>query len=169
MKKIFFIVITLVSLQSFSQQAKYGNITGKGEYQSYISKDGTLFNVGDKITIGSPSKTNQFSFIYIGNGILTPITFIGAAWSNTEVTLKKINILGNEDSGYEVLVKANNGGAMLNILLEKAINGGEIVTASKISDEALSELKKAKDKLDLGLITQEKYDSIKSKLSKLIK
>ena len=37
------------------------------------------------------------------------------------------------------------------------------------SDEALNELKKAKDKLDLGLITQEEYDKLKEELSKLIK
>jgi hypothetical protein len=37
------------------------------------------------------------------------------------------------------------------------------------SDEALTELKRDKDKLDLGLITQEKYDSLKTELSKYIK
>jgi predicted Zn-dependent peptidase len=37
------------------------------------------------------------------------------------------------------------------------------------SDEALSELKKCKDKLELGLITQEEFDSKKSELSKSIK
>jgi hypothetical protein len=34
---------------------------------------------------------------------------------------------------------------------------------------ALAELKKAKDKLDLGLITQEDYDKLKAELSKYIK
>jgi len=37
------------------------------------------------------------------------------------------------------------------------------------SDEALFELKKAKDKLDLGLITQAKYDSLKTEYAKIIK
>jgi hypothetical protein len=37
------------------------------------------------------------------------------------------------------------------------------------SDEALSELKKAKDKLDLGIITQAKYDSLKVEYTKYIK
>jgi hypothetical protein len=37
------------------------------------------------------------------------------------------------------------------------------------SDDALAELKKAKDKLDLGLITQEDYDKLKAELSKYIK
>lgn len=37
------------------------------------------------------------------------------------------------------------------------------------SEEALTELKKLKDKLDLGLITQEDYDKKKEELSKFIK
>jgi hypothetical protein len=37
------------------------------------------------------------------------------------------------------------------------------------SDEALSELKKAKDKLDLGIITQEEYDLKKAELTPFIK
>lgn len=37
------------------------------------------------------------------------------------------------------------------------------------SDEALAELKKTKDKLDLGIITQEQYDTKKSELLKYIK
>ncbi|MCX6311222.1 MAG: DUF4468 domain-containing protein [Bacteroidetes bacterium] len=37
------------------------------------------------------------------------------------------------------------------------------------SDEALTELKRCKDKLDLGLITQEEYDKKKAELGKFIK
>jgi hypothetical protein len=37
------------------------------------------------------------------------------------------------------------------------------------SDEALAELKKAKDKLDLGLINQEQFEEIKTELKKYIK
>jgi hypothetical protein len=33
------------------------------------------------------------------------------------------------------------------------------------SDDALAQLKKAKDKLDLGIIKQEEYDKIKAELS----
>jgi predicted Zn-dependent protease len=36
-------------------------------------------------------------------------------------------------------------------------------------DKAMVELKKAKDKLDLGVITQEEYDKIKLELLKYIK
>ena len=37
------------------------------------------------------------------------------------------------------------------------------------AEQALAELKKAKDKLDLGLITQQQFDSLKVVLSKIIK
>lgn len=57
----------------------------------------------------------------------------------------------------------------LTILIENAIETGELISSVLSSDQALAELKKAKDKLELGLYTQEKYDSIKIELSKIIK
>jgi hypothetical protein len=44
----------------------------------------------------------------------------------------------------------------------------DIFTESE-SDKAMMELKLAKDKLDLGVITQEEYDKIKVELLKYIK
>jgi predicted Zn-dependent peptidase len=55
------------------------------------------------------------------------------------------------------------------IQFENALSTGEIKGTGKTSDEALAELKKAKDKLDLGIITQEEYDKIKSDLLPFIK
>ncbi len=43
------------------------------------------------------------------------------------------------------------------------------ITTGMTSDEALAELKKTKDKLDLGLITQEEYDKKKAELTPFIK
>ena len=44
------------------------------------------------------------------------------------------------------------------------------ITSTEISsDEALAQLKKAKDKLDLGLITQDEFDKIKAELTPFIK
>ena len=55
------------------------------------------------------------------------------------------------------------------IQLENALESGEIKRLGMTSEEALIELKRNKDKLDLGLINQEKYDSLKSVLVKYIK
>jgi hypothetical protein len=54
------------------------------------------------------------------------------------------------------------------ISIEKAIEVGEVVTDGYSSDKALAELKKAKDKLDLGLITIEEFEALKAELSKYI-
>jgi len=53
--------------------------------------------------------------------------------------------------------------------IEDAIPVGEVTSFGLSSDEALTELKKAKDKLDLGLISQEEYDKIKAELTPFIK
>lgn len=42
------------------------------------------------------------------------------------------------------------------------------ITNQKTSDEALSELKRAKDKFDLELITKEEYEKVKEELRKFI-
>lgn len=46
---------------------------------------------------------------------------------------------------------------------------GEVKGYGKTSDEALAELKKAKDKLNLGLISQDEYDKVKAELVPFIK
>jgi hypothetical protein len=53
--------------------------------------------------------------------------------------------------------------------IEDAITVGEVKSFGMSSDEALAALKKAKDKLDLGLISQEEYDKIKAELTPFIK
>jgi hypothetical protein len=55
------------------------------------------------------------------------------------------------------------------IQFENTLSNGEIKGTGMTSDEALEKLKKAKDKLDLGLITQEEYDKIKTELTPFIK
>jgi hypothetical protein len=53
--------------------------------------------------------------------------------------------------------------------MEEAMASGEVKTKGMTSDEAMSQLKKGKDKLDLGIITQEEFDKMKEELVKYIK
>ncbi len=55
------------------------------------------------------------------------------------------------------------------IQFENAITTGEIKGTGLTSDEALAELKKAKDKLELGIITQEECNQKKAELQPFIK
>ena len=55
------------------------------------------------------------------------------------------------------------------IQFENALQSGEIKGYGMSSDDALKELKKEKDKLDLGLITEEESNKRKEELMKYIK
>ena len=179
MKKLLLItVIVLTSLISFSQdkkEIKYSELIegSKGSYDSYTSKDGLIFNVGDKIKIGKPSNGSYFNYVQdYPNGALNGIAPASASLGGTETKIKKISVFGNKRQGYQVWLSCKGACGLcgdIRIQLENAISNFEIRTNQKTSDEALVELKKAKDKLDLGLITQQKFDSLKMELSKYIK
>ncbi len=169
------VMTTTVAAYAQDGEIKYTDLTNlqsrSGEYSSYIAKDGSVYNVGDRLTIGLPSSNNMFAFIWEGDGILITPTNVGAVLSGNETEIKRIYIGGNKRSGFQVWfrTKGLTGLANYSIQIEKAIETGEIKSFGMSSDEALAELKKAKDKLDLGLIDQQKYDSLKVALSQYIK
>ena len=107
----------------------------------------------------------------MGDGILTQLEPLPAAQSGSETEIKKIFVAGNKRAGYSVTMRTKGVIGILNytIQFENALATGEIKGSGMTSDEALSELKKAKDKLDLGIITQEEYDLKKAELTPFIK
>lgn len=173
------IVIILTSTLSTLAQGneiRYSDLStqtkSKADYTSYVSKDGAVYKIGDKLRIGMPSSGKTFTFIWEGDGIIIPFTNIGANMSGLETEILKIATGGNKRTGFLVEVRTKsgaNGLSNLSIQLENAIAAGEIKSFGMTSDEALAELKKAKDKLDLGLITQHTFDSLKVVFSKYIK
>ena len=175
MKQIF-TAITLLFLGTntiYAQQIKYTDLSTatRGEYTSYVASNGAVYNVGDKVKIGIASGNTQFIFITQGDGILLPVSYLPASLSGTETDILKIWVVGNKRTGYSVNFKVKGITALANytIQFENAFAKGEIKGFGKSSDEALAELKKAKDKLDLGLINQDEYDKIKSELVQYIK
>lgn len=169
------LVFVMLSLNLFSQELKYNDLSGserpKGEFTSYVSKDGAVYKIGDRIKIGVPSSNKTFAYINQGDGMIIPITQLTAAASGQETEIKRISIMGTKRSGFYVSVRSKGitGIANYSIQLENAIATGEVKSFGMTSDEALSALKKAKDKLDLGIITQAKYDSLKVEYTKFIK
>lgn len=167
------ILFVFLSSNLFSQELNYSDLSSterpKGNFTSYMSKSGAMYKVGDKLKIGVPSSEKTFAFIQVVNVLLQafPLSVTG---SGKEAEIKSFMVQGTKRSGYSVLVRSKGTTAIdnYNIQLENAIETGEIKSFGMTSDEALSELKKAKDKLDLGLITQVKYDSLKLELAKFI-
>jgi hypothetical protein len=173
MKKILMVAITLIaSVSLFAQELKFSDLStdlNSKQYESYISKDGTVFKIGGKVKIGLPS--NQSNFAYIQHiDPLAGISVVGANYSNSEVEIKKITVGGSLKKGYKVWIITNGGVALAKLYfdIETAIQTKEVKGEGLSSDDALATLKKAKDKLELGLITQEEFNKLRTELSKYI-
>ena len=176
LKNLYLIIsLSIISFVSNGQEVKYDDIqTGlitKGQFESYVSKDGSIYKVGDKIQFGNPSGTNGKFVIIQKMDITGTLYIVGAEAINTSAEIKKIRVGGTSRSGYKVSFQTKGMTGVDNYFLniEDAITVGEVKSFGMSSDEALTALKKAKDKLDLGLITQEEYDKIKAELTPFIK
>ena len=173
MKKVFLLIV-LTAQFGFGQEIKHSDLattTSRGEFTSYLGSDGGVYKIGDRIKIGVPSSNKTFAYITEGDGIMLPITNLTASATGQETEIKKIFVVGNKRAGYSVSfrTKGITGLSNYTIQFENALSTGEIKGYGMTSDEALSELKKAKDKLELGLINQEQFEEIKLELKKYIK
>lgn len=169
------IMLTSIAMSANCQEVKYtdlqnGTIT-KGQFESYVAKDVSVYKVGDKIQFGSPSGTNGKFVIIQKMDIMGTVYIVGPEAINTSAEIKKIKIIGTSRAGYKANFQTKGMTGVDNYFLniEDAIAVGEIQSFGMTSDEALEALKKAKDKLDLGLISQEEFDKIKAELTPFIK
>jgi hypothetical protein len=157
----------------FCQEIKFADLASaqRGEFTSYLGSDGAVYKIGDRVKIGVPSSNKTFAFITECDGFIMPITNLNASSRGTETEIKKIFVVGNKRVGYSVSfrTKGLTGLSNYTIQFENALSTGEVKGFGFSSDDALAQLKKGKDKLDLGLITQEEYDKLKSELIKYSK
>lgn len=143
--------------------------------ETYISKDGTKYTIGDTLKMGSPSGVNG-TWVYVqGVTWMGDIVPVPTNAVNTNTVIKKLYVGGTKKQGFKVsiLTKGNGMGTNYSFFIEDAIASGEVVDpkagSRMTSDKALEALKKEKDKLDLGLISQEEYELRKAELTKFIK
>lgn len=178
MKKIIVSIVALVIGGSvFSQELvlKQADLSSetrpKGIFTSYESLDGTVYKIGDEVTIGVPSSNKTFAFITEGDGVILPITPLLVNASGQKVEIKHFYVYGSKRTGFyaSFRCKGITGLSNYSIQFENAVSVGEVKSSGMTSDEALAELKKAKDKLDLEVITKEEYENIKAELIKYIK
>lgn len=154
-----------------AQVAKFGEIERGGDYQSYIAQDGTQYNIGDKLKIGMPQGGNRvFSFVlqsqFMADSIPCPAECAGLEYEIIGFRA------GGRRQGFRVWARMKGEGrfnAALSVNFENALQSGELIGYGYTSDQALQELRKAKDMLELELITQEEYDRKKEELSKYIR
>lgn len=174
--RILLIGAILITNLITAQQIKFEDIKLggdiKGQYTSYLCSDGFEYKIGDTIYFGKPSGLNGYFQQIVSMdiaGTTYPVNY--AAVMNRGFEIKKIKVWGTKKLGLKVNFQTKGMSSVDNYFfnIEDAIQVGEIEPKGMTSDKALNELKKAKEKLDLGLITQEDYDKLKIELSKYIK
>lgn len=184
LKRIFFTSLTIIiGVISNAQTLTYEQVKNctnpkkelEKKYEAYTASDKHTYHVGDDIVIGSPSSNKTFAFftseLGMANAILGGgVVPIGVQYSGCKMKIKSIKVGGSKKIGTHVSVRAylqGLGGVI--IQFENALQSGEIDGFGISSDKALEELKKEKDKLDLGLITEEEFNKRKEELTKYIK
>lgn len=198
MKKLVVIVALLLGNVVFGQrsltsvEAKDIEIT-KGfrngdEILEFTLEDGNVIKKGSEFIIGTPLNPTTFTYsrIYVGyynllSEILSPSIVLNSSFKGTKVvveTLKVNRIKLTRKS--ELIILAYVLDPTLSsffserrrtiIDLELALSTGEVVNPNQkmTREEAIVKLKESKDLLDLGLLTQEEYNKIKTELTPII-
>jgi hypothetical protein len=178
-KLLLFAIALIVSVSSFAQkQMTHEQLKSftKGSmeiitFDSYLASDGYTYKVGDTLKIGMPSSNKTFAFITEGSAIHAPV-LASVSSSGTNTIIKKIYVNGNNRMGYRMTIvgKGVCGTCpQYYINMEEAMASGEVKTKGITSADAMTQLKAGKDKLDLGIITQEEFDKLRAELVKYIK
>ena len=179
MKKLFLCVLVALTTNTFAQTLTHEMLINSTdpknellkEYEAYTASDGHTYKVGDDIVIGVPSSNKFCAYLtselaMFGGGP----TGVAAAWSGYKMKIKTIGVDRNKKRGATVAMRcylAGLGGVI--VKFENALTTGEIVSQGMTRDQALQEIKKAKDMLDLEIITQHEFDSIKAECLPFIK
>ena len=153
MKKIYLILTLLFSVCTFSQNY-------------YETKSGHVFKVGDTIRLGQP--------VTISSGLLLPTTghwetlfseenenIQNMNFINKKAVISKIDLTGDAKLHFKLF------GKKLNILIDDGVSLGEIAitnTNIKNSLDKYDLIKKLQSLLNTGAITQEEFQSEKTKL-----
>ena len=162
--------LTLMLLFSISAIAE--------QVDSYKASNGKTYQSGDVIKLGRGSAQNGW-FVYLSTGgwafaanggVTTPQ--LDQSFTGTNVTVKKIKSVG---SSSKIIFTVGAGGlSNYSLDIENAIATCEIADCKKdaipvtivSSPSKFDELKKLKELLDTGAITEEEYKAEKEKLLK---
>jgi hypothetical protein len=151
----------------------------KAQITEIVAIDSIKYKIGDKIKMGKamnglPEFSHMFQWSKDDVGTLQKVT--SPSYDSIEIVSIKENTKIKDD--YNVRCKrviSSDFYITYSITFNKAIESGEIVSKNSkyfvapTSEQALEQIKKAKEKLDLGLITKDEYDKKVNELKKYIK
>jgi len=198
MKKIIVISVLLVSNVVFGQrsltssEAKDLEITSGfrngDEILEFTLEDGNVIKKGSEFIIGTPLNPTTFTYtrIYVGyynlfSELLSPSIVLNSSFKGTKVVVETLKVNRQKLKRkselmilayvYDPAMSSLFGEKRRTIIdLELALSTGEVVNPNQkmTREQAIGKLKESKDLLDLGLLTQEEYDKIKSELTPII-
>ena len=167
------------------------------KFSSIKLEDGSILKVGDIVTLGRPSglntskqlnsgllssnvtTTNSFQYILLGRiglSAMAGMQYLPQSLQGSKVTIKEIkashtSIVGSRNSPLTYWLILDYGPGVATLLnVSAAITNGEFINpnAAMTRDQAISKLKEQKDLLDLGMITKEEFEKIKSELTPIV-
>jgi len=198
MKKIILIITLLVGNVVFGQrsltssEAKDLEITSGfrngDEILEFTLEDGNIVKKGSEFIIGTPLNPTTFTYtrIYVGyynlfSEILSPSITLNSSFKGTKVVVETLKVNRQKLKRkselmilayvYDPAMSSLFGEKRRTIIdLELALSTGEVVNPNQkmTREQAIVKLKESKDLLDLGLLSQEEYDKIKSELTPII-
>ena len=114
--------IFFFSGEMLAQNADHSNLS-KGTFQSYTTKDGNTYRIGQQVEIGLPSSDNGFNWIS-QNGQKAANFLAGKT-----ITISKLKTYGNKKQGFKMYAHFKGYGLPVLIDLEVAERTGEIIVA----------------------------------------
>lgn len=145
------------------------------ECDVYVAKDGHSYKVGDTLKVGRPSTNKTFGFLWSGSVAAALAgqepTPLPVTYSGNNAIIKKLQVGGTKRAGFKMSVVAKGMCAMCgNIFIdfEQALETGEIQSFGMSREQAIAKLKEAKDLVDLGMMSKEDFEKLKTELTPLI-
>lgn len=166
MKRLILIALIFVSISSFGEKM-----------ESYKASNGITYKVGDEIKLGKGSGQNgMFIYLILGGMYKSGQPEIPASYSGLTAVIRKIKSLESMQGKIVFIVHVDIPMNIANYELdiENAIKSCEIVDCIKEKPNTIivntpskfDELKKLKELLDAGAITEQEYQTEKEKLLK---
>jgi len=167
-------ILTVLILLIFSSAYGQKNIA------EYNASNGITYKIGDKIKLGRGSATNgDFLYLQMG-GWGAAMSYnsnkgsdqfnIGKSYSGLAVEIKKIKTYKFKGEEKVIFTVAGGNITNYNLVIEDAIATCEVAdckkeeTTTSSSESKLDKLKKLKELLDSGTLTQEEFDKEKQKV-----
>jgi hypothetical protein len=150
---------------------------------SYTAKDGAVLKVGSPLVIGVPEKNIEkkddfpmfMGILYRMLGKIKGYKPMGKELANEKVVIEEITAtsmgISKKDPRYiTILVQNSRGERRFLNDYETALETGEVINpnATPTREQAIKMMKDAKELVDMGVMTQQKFDSPKVVLSPIL-